>query len=126
MLLRSVWPHTDTCAATDMRIKVSRVWAHLRSTSTLRGRAVHCTAVVRALTDCHRPLNGNSFRSVRLQVYSDQLKNITGFTQDEIQTVASTGNIGLCVAALTPPACQGAAPWLRTSRRSFLRLRIAL
>ena len=33
-----------------------------------------------------------------VQVYSDQLKNITGFTQDEIQTVASTGNIGLYFA----------------------------
>lgn len=35
-----------------------------------------------------------------VQVYSDQLKNITGFTQDEIQTVASTGNIGLYFAVV--------------------------
>eukprot|EP00035_Acanthoeca_spectabilis_P007474 m.137238 g.137238 ORF g.137238 m.137238 type:complete len:129 (-) comp13969_c1_seq7:2732-3118(-) len=33
-------------------------------------------------------------------VYSDQLKNITGFSQDEIQTVASTGNIGLYFALI--------------------------
>jgi hypothetical protein len=37
-------------------------------------------------------------RAFGSQVYSDQLKNITGFTQDEIQTVASTGNIGLYFA----------------------------
>jgi hypothetical protein len=34
------------------------------------------------------------------QIYSDQIKNITGFTQDEIQTVASTGNVGLYFALI--------------------------
>jgi hypothetical protein len=95
--------------------------------------------VAHALNICPRlvcPWHG----SVRLcvcafgsQVYSDQLKNITGFTQDEIQTVASTGNIGLYFAIVAglvfdnvvsdvprmPPRVPGVAAHPNTGQRSI-------
>jgi hypothetical protein len=72
-------------------------------------------------------------RAFGSQVYSDQLKNITGFTQDEIQTVASTGNIGLYFAIVAglvfdnvvsdvprmPPRVPGVAAHPNTGQRSI-------
>jgi len=45
-------------------------------------------------------LESSAGSSYAFGVYSDQLKNITGFSQDEIQTVASIGNVGLYFAVI--------------------------
>lgn len=46
----------------------------------------------------HLGLEAASGTSYAFGVYSDQIKNITGFSQDQVQTVASVGNVGLYFA----------------------------